>query len=90
MENLLFSAGARGIFWCALLFLLPFLLVHGVKLALIGWQSYKKKSEPQKSEPAPKKEPPPNESAEPVYYIVEKKQRRPKASYGDPKQIKFK
>ena len=90
MNLLLFSAGARGLLWCALLFILPFIAVHGIKLALIGWQTYKKKSEPQKSQPAPKNEPPPTQPTEPVYYIVEKKQRRAKPSYSDPKQIRFK
>lgn len=90
MNVLLLSAGARGIFWCALLFLFPFLIVHGAKLALIGWNAHKRKSEPPKSEPAAKKEPPPIDTPEPVYYIVEKKQRKPKPSYSEPKQIKFK
>lgn len=90
MDIFLLSAGARGILWCALLFLIPFLLIHGAKLALIGWRAYKKKNEPEKSEPAKKTEPPPAEPTEPVYYIVEKKQRRPKPSYGEPKRINFK
>lgn len=38
-------------------------------------------SKPPESRPAP---------PEPVYYIVERKRRRPKANYSEPKEIKFK
>ncbi len=62
-----------------LTFLFCFILVHVVKLAVIGVNSLKK---PQKEEekPTPK--------TEPVYYIVEKK--RTKKSYSNPKEIEFK
>lgn len=62
-----------------LTFLICFILVVTVKLAVLGVRSLKKKPE-EKPKPPPK--------AEPVYYIVEK--RRTKSQYSDPKEIKFK
>lgn len=63
-----------------LTFLACFILVHGIHLAILGIKFVKKP--PEKVEkPAPK--------TEPVYYIVEKK-RAKKATYSEPKEIKFK
>ena len=38
----------------------------------------------------PKEEKKPSLEREPIYYIVERKTKRAKASYGEPKQINFK
>ena len=62
-----------------LTFLLCFILVAVIKLALIG-AAYLKKPPEKEKKPEPK--------PEPVYYIVEKK--RTKRSYSNPKEIKFK
>ena len=90
MQYALLSVAFHGILWLILLFLLSFALVHVIKLALIGWNAQKKKNEPppKKQPPAPKPEP--TSPPEPIYYIVEKRQRRPKTNYGEPKQINFK
>ena len=88
-SNLLLSDGMRGLFLTLFLFLTVFILLHGVKLAVIGWKTQTKKPEPTKKTPEPKKEEPATVS-EPVYYIVEKKQRRTKPSYSAPQEIRFK
>lgn len=68
-----------GILYLFLTFLFCFILVHVVKLAILGVNSLKK---PPKTEEKPAPKP------EPVYYIVEKK--RTKKSYSNPKEIEFK
>ena len=70
-----------GILYLFLTFLICFILVCVVKLAIVGIKTLKKPPEdkPEKPEPKP----------EPVYYIVEKK-RAKKANYSEPKEIKFK
>ncbi len=75
-----------GILYLFLTFVVCFILVHIIKLAYIGLLSVKKK--PEKPAPAPKPEKP-QPKPEPVYYIVEKK-RAKKATYSEPKEIKFK
>ena len=76
---------AIGILYLAILFIACFIVVHTVKLAMRRLKSTRVKPEkpPEKQE---KSEKPP----EPVYYIVEKKQRRKRADYGTPREIKFK
>lgn len=63
-----------------LTFALCFILVHAIRLVFLGIKFVKKPPEKQEK-PTPK--------PEPVYYIVEKK-RAKKASYSQPKEIKFK
>ncbi|MCD8373142.1 MAG: hypothetical protein LUD27_07575 [Clostridia bacterium] len=77
-----------GLLYLVLLFICCFFAVHFVKLAVIGLKSIRKKPEP-KPEPKEKKEPKPKEP-QPVYYIVEKKRSRSKATYSQPKEIQFK
>ena len=106
MKNCLLSAAASGAFWLLLLFVVSFLAVHTVRLAKIGWNYQKRhvappeKSSAEKlsSEPA-RRDPPAKETSEapaaekppePVYYIVERKKRRPRDTYSAPKEIKFK
>lgn len=60
-------------------FLACFILVHFIKLAVLGLRFIKRPPEEEKK-PEPK--------PEPVYYIVEKK--RTKKSYSSPKEIQFK
>lgn len=80
MNILSVSVQAQGIIWTALLFVLCAIIVHGVKLSLIGYRAMGKKPEP----PQPAKEP------EPVYYIVEKKKKRSKTEYAEPREVSFK
>lgn len=86
--SFLLSANFIGVFCLAFLFLLCFCLVHIARLAAVGWKHTAKKPptpEPQKVE---KKAPTPKQ--EPIYYIVERKKRRAKSSYSEPKEIHFK
>lgn len=72
-----------GILYLALIFAACFFIVAFIKLAALGLQSVRKKPEPKQAESKPEKK------AEPVYYIVEKKRAR-RASYSQPREIKFK
>ena len=45
---------------------------------------------PKNEEKPEEKKAPPEKQAEPIYYIVERKTRRAKPAYGEPKQINFK
>lgn len=71
-----------GILYLFLTFLFCFILVHLIKLAIIGLSSLKK-------QPAAEEKKPTQPKTEPVYYIVEKKRAR-KANYSEPKRIEFK
>ena len=72
-----------GCFYAALLLFLCFVAVHIFKLAHIG---YRARRNLPAEKPKPEKAPDP----EPVYYIVEKKKKRAKAEYSEPKRISFK
>ena len=86
--HLLLSLGGLGALWSSVFFLLFFFAVHFTKLAKRGWIAGKKKPPPKK-EP-PKEEKPTVKPVEPVYYIVERKKKRTKSSYGEPKEFRFK
>lgn len=81
----LLATQAQGALYAILIFLACVAVVHGYKLAKIGWRSLHKKLPPEK----PKKK---EKAPEPVYYIVEKKKKRStktKTEYSEPKRIKF-
>jgi hypothetical protein len=90
------AVGGFAVLLCVFLFC--FLFVHLCVLANVGWkvkidERNKKAEEPspkteEKKAPAQKKEP----AQEPIYYIVERKRTRsrPKTTYSEPKQIRFK
>ncbi len=79
----LLSVQGQGAVYAVILFFICIVIVHGMKLAKIGYRSLHKKLPP---EPPPK----PEKKPEPVYYIVERKQKkRTKTEYSEPKQIKF-
>ena len=80
----LLSVQGEGAAWTALLFLICVIVVHGVKLARIGYRTLFKKLPPA---PPPKE---PEKKSEPVYYIVEKKKKRAKPEYSEPRRIQFK
>lgn len=85
----LLSSQSQGAVWLVVIFAICFIVVHGIKLALLGYRSLGKK---QQTEPEKKAEPKPSKPAkvpEPVYYIVEKKKKKPKVSYSEPKEIRF-
>lgn len=89
LQNLLSAPAVFGVLWLVLLFGACFLGVHIARLVKFGWL-YQKKEEPQKpAEEKKEKAPEPKPSAEPVYYIVERK-RKTRQSYGEPKEIRFK
>lgn len=78
----LLSVQGQGFLYSVLLFLFIFVMVHAGRLAMIGYRTLGKKLPP---EPPQKPEPKP----EPVYYLVEKKKKRAKSQYGEPKEISF-
>ena len=80
-----------------LLFSLCFFCVHVAVLAKRGWnanapkqQPVKKEKPPEKAEKTTKKPSEPPKQPEPVYFIVERKKKRAKSSYTEPKEIRFK
>ena len=78
----LLSVQTNGLWWLLLLFLVCAIVVHGVKLVIIGYRSLVRKLPPQ---PPPK----PEKTPEPVYFIVERKKKRLKSQYSEPKEIRF-
>ena len=88
---ILLAPALQGFGGSILLFALCFLGVHIAKFTVRGWRIYdgttasKPPEKPSEPKTETKQTPP-----EPIYYIVEKKRRRSKASYGDPKEIRFK
>ncbi len=70
-----------GGLYAAILLFACFVLVHILKLARIGYRARRNlpAEKPKETPPAP----------EPVYYIVEKKKKRAKAAYSEPKRISF-
>lgn len=95
-ENLLFSHAILGVLWLTLLFGLCFFGVHIARLVRFGWLYQQKQETEQPKDEKEKNEkketaPQPKPSAEPVYYIVERKRKRTaRPSYGEPKEIRFK
>ena len=86
LHNLLLALPVKGFLWSATLLLLCFFGIHFLQLAKRGWDAYKKPTSPQSQEKEPSAKP----AQEPIYYIVERKTRRAKSSYGEPKKINFK
>ena len=79
----LLSVQINGLLWCGAIFLALFLIVHGAKLAATGYRALRGKRPPEKPEPKPPEKP------EPVYFLVERKKKRAKKEYSDPKEIAF-
>ena len=88
---LLFSTPFKGLLFLTLLFLVCLIGVHVVQLTKLGWEYKIKRATENESAEKQKEEkkPPTQDAGEPVYYIVERKTRRVKSSYGEPKQIRF-
>lgn len=70
-----FSAQMQGAIWCVLLFFTVFLAIHALRLTLLVRSLTKKQPKPEKSDP--------------VYFIVERKKKRPKKEFSEPKEISF-
>lgn len=87
-NNLLLTLPFRGCIWFSILFLVCFFGAHITKLAKEGWRARRKPTDAKPDE-TKKETPKPTTAQEPVYYIVEKKRRRPKQDYGEPKPIRF-
>ena len=84
--NILTIFPIKGLLLTLLLFVICFVGVNTIMLARIGWETqHKKPDEPPKEE---EKKPP--QEREPIYYIVARKTKRAKTSYGEPKHINFK
>lgn len=84
------SGGVIGFFWAIILFFLCFLAIHSIKLIRLGLKALNEpKNEPiqQEKKPADRKS---GAEKEPIYYIVERKKRRAKTSYTEPKEFRFK
>lgn len=100
LQNLLLSLPLQGLLWFLFLIVICSLGVHITQLARLGWayktehekkSAEKQKPQPEKTEkPKEEKKAPAETPQEPIYYIVEKKRGRSKATYGEPKQITFK
>ena len=80
----LLSVQAFGALYAAILLVICLVFVHAFRLSWVGYRSMKTKP-PEKKEHSAEKD-----KAEPVYYIVERKKKRPKAEYSDPKRFQFK
>lgn len=78
----LLSVQSQGLLWSLFLALICIIVVHGVKLAIIGYRTFGKNLPPE-----PPKQP--ESKPEPVYFLVERKKKRAKAEFSEPKQISF-
>lgn len=87
MNRLLSYTPLEGFLSICLLLIISFLIVHVVKLCIIGYRSLKKDADSEgKDETPPVKPTPPA----PVYYLVEKKKMRKRTEeYQPPKRISF-
>ena len=81
----LLSVQGQGFLYAVILLLVCIIVVHIVKLARLGYRTLGKKLPAEK----PKKQAA-KRGQEPVYFIVERKKKRPKPEYTEPKRIQFK
>lgn len=94
--NLLIPLAFQGLLWTILLLAFCFGGVVVANLARLGWEYRSKQAKapttPEKPQEAPKEEKkaPTEKPQEPIYYIVEKKKRRPKGDFGNAKPFQFK
>lgn len=78
----LLSVQSQGFLWFLFLGLICLIVVHGIKLAVIGYRTFGKKLPP-----TPPKQP--EKTPEPVYFLVERKKKRAGKEYSQPRQINF-
>lgn len=79
----LLSVQGQGFLYALCLFFICVAAVHLFKLARIGYRTLGKKVPAEK----PKKQ---KTEKEPVYFLVERKKKRSKPEYDEPKRISFK
>lgn len=79
----LLSVQAMGLLYTVMVFLICVIGVHAVYLARVGLRTIHKKLPPEPPKIEEKK-------SEPVYFIVERKKKRVKSDYKQPRQIDFK
>lgn len=90
-HNLLSIESVGGFFGIVLIFALCFFAIHIVRYAKLTWQEkHPSDSPPEEKEEEKSEEKAPAPPQEPIYYIVERKQRRSKPKYSEPKEIRFK
>lgn len=87
-RTLLAATIGTGMFFCLLLFVFCFSGVH--ILRFVQKTPTNKKTPLAQPKKAPEEKEKQTPSQEPVYYIVERKQRRSKPRYGEPKEFRFK
>ena len=93
LSNTILSPCLQGFSGTILLFALCFLGVHIAKVAVRGFTLYDGTKRENERENPPISQPKTEQkssNSEPIYYIVEKKRRRSKYGYGDPKEFRFK
>ena len=93
MNILLIALAIKGMLWTILLFCVCFIGTHVIILARLGWEFQQRATPPEpakREEKTEEKKTPTEKQTEPIYYIVERKTRRSKPTYGEPKQINFK
>ena len=76
-----------GFLWSVALFLFCFIGVHAMRFLQKLPPNVEKRLT--KEKPSQEKEKQTQQSAEPVYYLVERKPRRKKTRYSDAKEIRF-
>ncbi len=79
---------AIGLLYLILLYIACFVFVNLIRFAMIGIKSFNESRSADDGAEKEQKEQP-QEQPQPVYYIVEKKKPRGKASYSKPREIKF-
>ncbi len=79
----LLSVQWQGFGWCIAVLLIAFALAEIFKLLFAGLSNLKRKP------PPPQVKEPEKPAPEPVYYLVERKKKRPKKQYSEPKEISF-
>ena len=93
MNTLLISLPVKGLLFTFLLFSVCFIGTHVLILARLGWEWQQRNLETpteNHEEKAEEKKTQSEKQTEPIYYIVERKTRRAKPAYSEPKQINFK
>lgn len=86
----LLTVGIDGFFHLLFLLIFCFVGTHLILLARIGWLHQTKQETKVNDEPENAENKAPAKPQEPIYYIVERKTKRAKSSYGEPKQFRFK